>query len=80
MSEWNETSAQLPAEGELVEVRLPGGRKVKPVQYAAGYFWKYREGAGGHTYNVEAWRALVSKPREGGSGHGGRAASTESTD
>lgn len=79
MSEWIETSAQLPYDGELVEVRLPGGRKVKPVEFAAGRFWKYREGFGGHTYEPEAWRALVSKPREGG-GHGGRAASTESTD
>lgn len=64
MNEWNDPSAKLPAEGEQVEVRLPGGRRVKPVEFSAGRFWKVRkDSGGGHAYVVDAWRALEAPKR-----------------
>lgn len=64
MNEWNDPSAKLPAEGEQVEVRLPGGRRVKPVEFSAGRFWKVRKGSGGHAYMVDGWRSLEA-PKKG---------------
>ena len=63
MSEWIDPADKLPAEGELVEVRLPGGRRIKPVEYAAGRFWKVRRGTGGHAYTVDSWRSLDAPKR-----------------
>ena len=58
MSEWNDPSVKLPKDGESVEIRLPGGRCLKPVGFADGRFWKFRRGVSGHDYTVEAWREI----------------------
>jgi len=58
MKEWNDPSVKTPEEGELVEVRLAGGRCVKPVQFAAERFWKVRQGNGGQAYTVDKWRGI----------------------
>ncbi len=57
MSEWNDLSVKLPAEGEPVEIRIPGGRCIKPVLFSQGRFWKVRKKIGGQAYTVEAWRS-----------------------
>lgn len=62
MSEWNKLSEKMPAEGEAVEIRLPGGRTIKSVEFSSGRFWKVRTGNGGQAYTVEAWRAPESQP------------------
>lgn len=61
MNEWKNPADETPAEGEMVEIRLPGGKQVKPVEFSVGRFWKVRKGRGGHTYVVEAWRSLGAK-------------------
>ena len=58
MTEWKDTSEGLPADGELVEVLLVDGRKLKPVEFAAGRFWKFRQGTGGHAHDVMRWRPI----------------------
>lgn len=58
MSEWNDPSVKMPTEGEPVEIRIPGGRTIKPVTFSKGRFWKVRKGAGGQAYTVESWRAI----------------------
>ena len=63
MNEWKSPSVELPAEGALVEIRLPGGQRVKPVEYAAGRFWKVRAGTGGHAYEPDGWRAIEPAKR-----------------
>ncbi len=62
MSEWNtDLSAKLPAEGEPVEIRIPGGKTIKPVEFSRGRFWKVRKEIGGQAYTVEAWRAIEKR-------------------
>ncbi len=61
MSEWNNLSVKTPAEGESVEIRVPGGRCIKPVLFSQGRFWKVRKDIGGQAYTVEAWRPIESK-------------------
>jgi len=61
MSEWTRASVKLPADGELVDVRLVSGRDVKSVEFSAGRFWKVRTANGGHTYEVEAWREIAKQ-------------------
>jgi len=58
MRDWKKPSDGLPNDEDAVEVRLADGRKIKPVTYAGGRFWKYRVGNGGHAYNVVAWREI----------------------
>ena len=55
MNEWNNPSVKMPAEGDLVEIEISGGRRIKPVQFAAGRFWKIRKGLGGQAYPVVRW-------------------------
>ncbi len=62
MSEWNNLSVKSPAEGEAVEIRIPGGRCIKNIRFSDGRFWKVRKAIGGQAYTVEAWRAGESKP------------------
>ena len=62
MREWNDLSEKTPVQGEVVEIRVPGGRDIKPVQFYNGRFWKVRkEGHGGQAYTVEYWRSIESK-------------------
>lgn len=58
MNEWNDLGVKMPAEDEAVEIELPGGRRIKPVLFAKGRFWKVRKGLGGQAYPVVAWRAI----------------------
>ena len=77
MSEWNDPGAKVPVDGQHVDVRLPDGRLVTGVQYAAGRFWKVRRGQGGHAYDVESWR---DQPREEPVKRSRRDGSDEGTD
>ena len=81
MSEWNDPSVKLPSEGESVEIRLPNGESRRPVGFAGGRFWKYRRGAGGHAYDVAAWRGIeepkMSKEPPRRSGFDGDSKSTD---
>ena len=61
MSEWNDLSVKRPAEGEVVDIRLPGGSCIKSVEFSDGRFWKVRKLIGGQAYTVEAWRAIESR-------------------
>ncbi len=61
MSEWNDLGVKMPTEGESVEIRLPGGRCIKPVLFSQGRFWKVRKTIGGQAYTAEAWRPIESK-------------------
>jgi len=61
MNEWNDVGVKRPTENEVVEIRVPGGRRIKPVLFSQGRFWKVRKGHGGQAYTVEAWRSLQSK-------------------
>lgn len=61
MSERNDPSVKSPAEGELVEIQIPGGRRIKPVLFSKGRFWKIRKAIGGQAYTVTAWWAIESK-------------------
>ena len=62
MMEWNDPSVKSPIEGELVEIKIPGGRYVKPVKFAEGRFWKKRGKIGGQAYTVESWRSITKRP------------------
>ncbi len=62
MREWNDLSVKSPVEGEVVDIRLPGGSCIKGVEFSKGRFWKVRKAIGGQAYTVEAWRAIESKP------------------
>lgn len=61
--EWFDPSDRLPDDGQVVRVRLVGGRVIKAVEYAAGRFWKFRRGTSGHCYNVDAWSAIEMHKR-----------------
>ena len=61
MSERNDPSVKSPAEGELVEIQIPGGGRIKPVVFSQGRFWKVRKPIGGQAYTVEAWWPIESK-------------------
>lgn len=63
MNEWTRVAVKVPADGDLVDVRLLSGNVVKSVEYSAGRFWKVRTANGGHTYEVEAWREIAKQPR-----------------
>ena len=62
MSEWKSLE-ESPKEGEIVEIRLPGGKIIKGVEFSQGRFWKKRVGKAGHVWNVVAWRS-IEKRRE----------------
>ena len=68
--EWINATEQLPAEAESVEVRLADGQKIKPVEFAAGVFWRVRQNGGGRAYDVEAWRSIEKKESASGSTEG----------
>ena len=57
MTEWNEPSVKSPEEGDLVEIQIPGGGRVKDVEFSDGRFWKVRSGNGGQAYTVDIWRS-----------------------
>jgi len=61
MSEWTKASVKLPTDGELVDVRLAGGRLVKEVEFSGGRFWKVRTANGGQAYEVEEWREIAKQ-------------------
>lgn len=64
MSEFIKVADGLPADGQIVEIKLMDGRKVKPVEYSAGRFWKVRKERGGHEWiSVEAWREIAAPKR-----------------
>ena len=62
MREWNDLSVKTPADGDVVDIRVPGGQQINSVGFSDGRFWKVRKAIGGQAYTVEAWRAIESKP------------------
>jgi len=62
MNEWKDPSKELPKEGESVEILL-GARKIKPVLFEKGRFWKFRKGRSGHAYAVNKWRPIEERKR-----------------
>ncbi len=61
MREFTDLSVKRPAEGEVVDIQLPGGSVINGVEFSKGRFWKVRKAIGGQAYTVEAWRAIESK-------------------
>lgn len=62
MSNWVKVGDGQPIDGEMVEVKLPGGKETT-VEFFNGRFWKVRQGNGGQAYSVVAWRS-IEKPKQ----------------